>query len=498
MAKPENMVVIISDQHARTFTGCYGHPIVKTPNIDALAADGVLFQNAYCNSPLCVPSRASVATGRYVHDHECWDNSRPYTGKPDSWGHRLNEHGYRATSIGKLHFRSTEDDNGFAEEILPMHVVDGIGMVATIYRDPPVVLSAGLRGVREAGPVQEGVDDSYVEYDRKITQATLDWLSQKADADDDKPWALFVSLVCPHPPYVCPPEYYEMYKPLGRALLPTDYDPDKRPMHPAIEDLRYAMSIPGDCDEEALINVVASYFGAISYLDDNIGKIVSAIRALNGGDRTRILYCSDHGENIGNKALFGKCNMYEESAGVPLILTGSDLPSGARCQTNASLVDIFPTVVEAVGCAPDVRDSDLPGTSLFQIANSEFDPDRVVFSEHHSGGAKSAIYMIRTGKWKYVYYVGYEPQLFDLESDPDERTSLHGSEEHRRIEERCHLILLSIVDPEKVDARAKKDQKARLAALGDAAQVRAKQYSQYSATPVPDFAEQSGVRARKE
>src|SRR5260370_38226106 len=122
--KPANLLFMLSDEHSRIVLGCYGHPMIRTPNLDALAASGVRFSDAYCNSPICVPSRASLATGRYPHRIRFWDNAIPYDGSVPSWGHRLTAAGHAATAIGKLHFRSAADDNGFTEEIMPLPGVD--------------------------------------------------------------------------------------------------------------------------------------------------------------------------------------------------------------------------------------------------------------------------------------------------------------------------------------------------------------------------------------
>ena len=116
----------MSDEHTQRMSGCYGHSTVRTPNIDAMAARGVRFDNAYCNSPICVPSRASFVTGRYVHETGNWDNAAPYTGAATGWGHRLTSQGIPLTIIGKMHFRSVEDDNGFPDEGLIMDVKDGV------------------------------------------------------------------------------------------------------------------------------------------------------------------------------------------------------------------------------------------------------------------------------------------------------------------------------------------------------------------------------------
>ena len=127
MKKAKNMLYIISDEHSRAALGCYGHPLVKTPNLDRLAAQGVRFTNAYTPSPTCVPARASLATGRWVHQLGTWSSAEPYEGQAPSWGERLRADGHRVTSIGKLHFRDSHERNGFSEELIPMHIVNGTG-----------------------------------------------------------------------------------------------------------------------------------------------------------------------------------------------------------------------------------------------------------------------------------------------------------------------------------------------------------------------------------
>ena len=152
--EPSNLVFILSDEHQRDIAGCYGDRIAITPNIDALAARGTRFTNAYTPCPICVPARAALATGRWVHQTKSWDNAAPYHGEPTSWHHRLRDSGHRVVSIGKLHFRATADDNGFSEEILPLHVLDGIGDLIGMLREPPAHARQHAGSGRERGPGQ--------------------------------------------------------------------------------------------------------------------------------------------------------------------------------------------------------------------------------------------------------------------------------------------------------------------------------------------------------
>jgi len=217
--KPANLLFILSDEHNPRVLACSGHPMIRTPNLDRLAANGVRFSDAYCNSPICVPSRASLATGRYVHRIRFWDNAIPYDGSVPSWHHRLRQAGHEVTAIGKLHFRSAEDDNGFTQEVMPLHVVDGIGDPLGWLRDPLPVRKAALRLANDAGCG----NSSYQDYDDKITAAAVDWLRARASAPSDKPWVLFVSLVCPHFPLIARPQWYGLY-PEAEVPLPALYD----------------------------------------------------------------------------------------------------------------------------------------------------------------------------------------------------------------------------------------------------------------------------------
>ena len=196
--KPRNLLFVMSDEHNRRVLGCHGHPVIRTPNLDRLAGAGVRFIDAYCNSPICVPSRASLHTGRYVHDIRFWDNCIAYDGSCRRGRIACGLPAIGSNSIGKLHFRSADDDNGFSQEHMPLHIVDGIGDPIGMLRDPPPRRVASLKLAAEAG---RG-DSNYQSYDDRITAAAEGWLRERAETPDGKPWMLFVSLVCPHFPLV--------------------------------------------------------------------------------------------------------------------------------------------------------------------------------------------------------------------------------------------------------------------------------------------------------
>ncbi len=475
--KPANFLFIFSDQHARRAAGSYGHPLVRTPNLDRLAERGVLFRHAYCNGPICVPSRASLATGRYVHDIGMWDNCRPYHGQVPAWGHRLMDRGHRVVSIGKLHYRDTRDPNGFDEEVVPMHILNGVGMLFTIARNPLPVSKKFAWLVNHAG----AGESTYTEYDRDITSRAVEWIRTEGTKHPDKPWALFVSLVCPHPPWVAPEAFYRLY-PLEDVDLPVAYSLKDRPRHPGLEDYRHFFGVKGEFDEPTLRKVIAAYYGMISYLDANIGRLLEALRDAGLSENTRVLYTSDHGESMGQKGMFSKCNMFEESVGVPMILAGPDSPAGTEVSAPVQLLDVFPTILECTGAAPVEEDTALAGTSLVALANGER-PERVILSEQHSAGAKSAVYMLRTNGLKYVHYVDYPAQLFDLDEDPSELSDVASAPGYAEHLASCEAKLRALLDPRAVDARAKADQAERLERGGGEAAVVARGSPGY--TPAP-------------
>jgi choline-sulfatase len=459
--KPANLLFILSDEHNPRVLGAAGHNMIKTPNLDRLATSGTRFNAAYCNSPICVPSRASLATGRYVHQIRFWDNAIPYEGSVPSWHHRLRDAGHEVTAIGKLHFRGADDDNGFTEEVMPLHVVDGIGDPLGWLREPLPVRKAALRLAEEAG---RG-DSTYQQYDDKITATAVDWLKARAGERRKKPWVLFVSLVCPHFPLIARPEWFDLY-PEDQVPRPALYDAAERgPDHPYIAALRRCAIYDEAFDEARLRRAIAAYFGLVTFVDANVGKLMRTLEATGLSASTRVLYTSDHGDNLGTRRLWGKSTMYEEAAGVPMILAGPDVPEGFVSKEPVSLVDCFPTITAGAGLSAHPQDRDLPGANLVEVAHGTA-PRRTVMSEYHAAAAATGAFMIRKGPFKYVHYVGMPPQLFDLDEDPQERRDLGQDPAWAGLVAECEAELRRVVDPERADALAKADQRARIAAFG--------------------------------
>src|SRR4051812_21763781 len=197
---PKNLLVIMSDEHNPRVLGAAGHALARTPHLDRLSGRGTRFTAAYCTSPICVPSRAGFATGKYPHEIGYWDNADPYDGAVVSWHRVLRDAGHRVVSIGKLHFRGKAgDDHGFSDELLAMHVIDGIGDVKGLVRENIPRRNGYDKLAKLAGPGES----PYTRYDRDIAARAQKWLREEA-GQHRQPWALFVSFVCPHFPLVAP------------------------------------------------------------------------------------------------------------------------------------------------------------------------------------------------------------------------------------------------------------------------------------------------------
>lgn len=460
--KPMNLLYLFTDQHSKFVTGCYGNPYVHTPNLDSLAARGVRFNQAYCNNPICVPSRASMSIGDYGFRHSYWDNSFPYAGKEDSWGTRLVQNGYQVTTIGKLHYKDAASTaGGFPDQRIPLHVRDGIGDLTHSIRDGTMKRPALRQVVLDAGPG----DSDYIHYDRKVAELAAQFLENEGK-NAAAPFCLFVGFVCPHFPWKVPPEILKLYEPYEKLPRPIQWDEGERPMHPAIVKHRRELYLEEMFSEEEMRRAVAAYYGMTTFVDSQIGIVLAALKKAGLEENTRIIYTDDHGDSVGDHGLFFKHTMYEGSVGIPMILSGPDLPKGETVDTCVSLLDIFPTVLENFAIAPTEADRALPGKSLFSVIDGDH-TERPIFAESHCIGFDDSVFMLRYQQYKYIYYAGgYKPQLFHLAVDPHECHDLIDDPEYQSVRQMLDAELKKIADPEALNLRAKREQWDHMMAMG--------------------------------
>lgn len=457
--EPCNNLVIMTDEQDGLALGCAGHPFVRSPHMDALAARGTRFDQAFTPSPICVPARASFATGQWVHQIGYWDNAMGYDGRVPGWGHALQAAGQRVESIGKLHYVNEQAPTGFDHQHDPLHLADGVGQVWGSVRDPMPEESRPSRLFQELGPGQSHYND----YDIASADAAVHWLQERARHPDRQPWTLYVGLVAPHFPLVVPQRFLDH---IDMAALPP---PRLHPMdgferHPWVQ--RHAAFY--DCDAELGTPerrrlALACYYALVEFIDEQIGRILGALQGSGLEANTRVIVTSDHGDNQGARGLWNKSTLYREAVQVPLILAGPQVPRAHVCRTAVNLIDIAPTLVQGAGLRVPAA---YAGRSLLELAQEKDDPQRVGFSEYHAVGSPGAAYMVRQGQWAYHHYVGFEPELFDLSRDAQQTNSLAGLPAHRDTIAHLEGILRQMLDPEATDRRAKDDQNRLVARMG--------------------------------
>ncbi|MDD3251374.1 MAG: sulfatase-like hydrolase/transferase [Lachnospiraceae bacterium] len=464
-----NCVIIFTDQHSKNVLGCYGNPYVKTPNLDLMAAEGVCFDQAYTSCPVCVPARAAMAIGNYGSRYQYWDNAYGYDGRAKSWAGRLGEQDYDVTTIGKLHFINAGPETGFRDQRIPLHIKDGVGDVYGEIRDHEITRPQFRNAILNA---KDGSTD-YIIYDREIARQSVEFLKEKGERAEkveqggyhEKPFTLLTGFVTPHFPLTVPKEYLDLYPDESSIRIPVEFEREQWPHHPVLDDYRRYCCTENLTREEG-IRAIRVYYGLCSFMDEQVGKVLQAIKDNGLAENTRIIYCTDHGDCMGDHGLFFKSTMYEGSAGIPLILSGPDIPKGERRDTSVSLVDIYPTVMDCVGAVADDYDRALPGTSLIPLAEGASIPDRAVYSEYLSFGIYTGEYMIRKNQYKLMYFVNERPMLFDLSKGTEETVNLAEDEAYQDV--LCDMIseLKKVTDPEKTEADARKAQEELLNRFG--------------------------------
>ncbi|TDE08629.1 sulfatase-like hydrolase/transferase [Jiangella asiatica] len=457
MTAPPNIVVVLSDEHTPAATGCYGHPTVRTPNIDRLAAVGTLYESAYCASPMCVPSRLSLLSGRYVHDIGAWDNGVLPDPSVRSWGDHLRAAGYESVLAGRTHFNGADRLWGFDRRLSDdlEHWVDHSGR-------PPRRVPEWQRRTN-SHVAETGVGEHpNTRHDETVTDLVVDYLTSRAQDGGERPFLLYVGYMQPHFPLVAAPEFAAWYDP-STVVLPPTRGAAPEDQHPVIAQLRRSFRNDEPLTDEQQRVATARYWALVSQLDHHVGRILDVIDESPLRDNTVIVYTSDHGEMLGHHGVWQKQCFYEPAVTVPLLVRTPAQARGAaapaRVAGDVSQVDLLPTLRGLAGLPADAS---LPGRDLL---GATVEP-RPVISEYHAQGMLDAGFMLKRGRYKYCAYVGHPPQLFDVVADPEERQDLAGDAAHAQVLAELDAQLRWHLDPDAVDHRAKADQRARAAAVG--------------------------------
>ncbi len=471
--RARNILFIMCDQLRFDYLGCAGHPRLRTPHIDALAARAVRFSRAYAQSPVCGASRMCFYTGRYVHSHGASWNDVPLKVGEMTMGDYLRPLGLRTALVGKTHMRA--DMEGMAR--LGIDPASKIGVLTSECGFEPFERDDGLYGIGPDGRYDER-EPRYNDYLRELGYAGdnpwHDWANAAADDDGellsgwflknagrparipnehsetpymtrramdfiaaagDQPWCLHLSYIKPHWPYIVPAPYHALYD--AADVLPAVRADSERgnhahPVFRAFMDHRVARVFARD---EVRRAVIPAYMGLIAQIDDQLGALFEFMADRDLFADTMIVLTSDHGDYLGDHWLGEKDLFHEPSVKIPLIVfdptKAADKARGTVCEALTESIDLLPTFVEALGGEPQPHR--LEGLSLLPLLRGETPPHwrRHVISEYDyslqpaaraldTGPSASRLFMVADARWKYIHAPGFRPMLFDLQNDPDE------------------------------------------------------------------------------
>lgn len=424
---PPNIVVIMADQLAPQFTGAYGHPLVQTPHMASLAARGARFDAAYCNAPLCAPSRFSFMSGQLISRIAAYDNASEFPASIPTFAYYLRQMGYRTCLSGKMHFVGPDQLHGF-EERLTTDIYPADHAWTPDWEMPDERIDKwyhNMDSVREAGVAATTFQIEYDEETSFFARRRLFEYRMKRT----EPFAMVVSFIHPHDPYVARPEWWNLYENADIDMpVPSQADdPHTRRLMKGIEADVVAVS------DEEVRNARHAYYANTSYFDGKVGEIVKTLTEADLIDNTIIVVTADHGDMLGERGLWYKMNFFEHSARVPMIMAGPGIVPSV-IEEPVSLVDLLPTFIDmaaSTGITAPPPGMPLDGHSLWPLAqgkdaDSGIEPDgtREAIGEYCAEITSHPIFMIRRGSLKYIHCDSDPAQLYYVSRDPMEQQNL--------------------------------------------------------------------------
>ena len=458
-----NIVVIMADQLAPHFTGAYGHPVAKTPNLDALSAKGMRFDAAYCNSPLCAPSRFAFMSGQLISRIAAYDNASEFRATVPTFAHYLKALGYRTCLSGKMHFVGPDQKHGFEDRVTTdIYPSDFAWTPDWEAHDERIdKWYHNMQTVKESGPAQATFQ---IDYDDEVCFAAKRWLfdcARDKATGNEAPFALVASFIHPHDPYVARPEWWNLYDDdeidMPEFVLgPEDQDPFSRRVMDGIE----ASYVP--LTDEEVRRARRAYLANVSYFDSKIGELVQTLDETGELENTILVVTADHGDMLGERGLWYKMNFFEHSARVPLVMAGPGIATGVAGNA-CSLIDLLPTFVEIAGGDESLLGEPIDGRSLMPLARGEQDAVDEAIGEYCAEMTPWPVFMIRRGPLKYIHCDPDPPQLYDLSSDPLEKVNLAGDSAYSKIAEAFAKEVKARWDSEKLRGDILTTQKSRRA-----------------------------------
>jgi choline-sulfatase len=422
-----NILLIMADQMAAPFLRPYGGEVAVTPAIERLAAEGVVFEWAYSNSPLCAPARFAMMTGQLNNRIGAYDNASELPATIPTFVHHLRSAGYQTSLIGKMHFVGPDQLHGYEERLTTDIYPADLGWTPN-WDDPDGRFNWWFHNLNSV--VHAGIADAsnQLDYDDDVGHLAIRKLRDLARTSDDRPWFLTVSFSHPHDPYVTRQEFWDRYD-HDRIDLPTVGPLDPSLLDPHSARLRHVIGADvTEVTEAQIRNARHAYYANCSYIDHWVEKLLATLDYQAMADDTVIVFTSDHGDMLGERGLWYKMTFFENSARVPLIVRQPGGPTG-RVATLASLLDIAPTVLDLAGAQTSETFDAFDGSSLLPLIDSE-QPARTIVGEYLGEGAVAPIFMVRRSRWKFIWSRPDPALLFDLATDPRELRNLAADPDH--------------------------------------------------------------------
>ena len=421
-----NILYIMADQLAAPLLKMYNKSSqIITPNLDKLAEKAVVFDSAYCPSPLCAPSRMSLISGLHVSKIGAYDNACSIGSDVPTYAHYLRDAGYETILAGKMHFIG-DQLHGY-ENRLTADIYPGDYGWAVNWDDPSRRLEwyHNSSSILQAGPC---VRTNQLDYDEEVLHKSKQWLYDYARSPADKrPFCLTVSFTHPHDPYAIEDKYWDMYEDVDIELPKVHINPEDQDPHS--KRLRYVCELEGhDFTDEQIKRARRAYYGAVSYIDDNVGQLVSVLEKCGLADNTIIVFSGDHGDMIGERGLWYKMSYFENSVRVPLLISAPKQFHPHHVSENVSTVDLLPTFVDLVGTKL-IPGLPMDGLTLLPHLYGHEGGHDTALAEYMGEGTVAPLMMIRRGPWKYITCPADPPQLFNLVDDPLEVVNLATSQD---------------------------------------------------------------------
>ncbi|MEE1922321.1 choline-sulfatase [Pseudomonas sp. 148P] len=426
--KRKNILFIMADQMAAPLLPIYAASPIRMPHLSRLAAEAVVFDSAYCNSPLCAPSRFTLVSGQLPSKIGAYDNAADFPADIPTYAHYLRRLGYRTALSGKMHFCGPDQLHGYEERLTSdIYPADYGWAVNWDAPDERPSWYHNMSSVLQAGPC---VRTNQLDFDEEVVFKARQYLYDHVREGGERPFCLTVSMTHPHDPYTIPKAFWDLYSddeiPTPRVpFAQHELDPHSRRLL-KVYDL-WDKPLPVDKVRDAR----RAYFGACSYIDDNIGKLLQTLEETHLAEDTLIVFSGDHGDMLGERGLWYKMHWFEMSARVPLLVHAPGQFAAKRVAASVSTCDLLPTLVELAG---GTLEADLPldGRSLLGHLNGEGGHDEVI-GEYMAEGTISPLMMIRRGAYKFIYSEDDPCLLYDVEADPQELDNLAERPRHAEL-----------------------------------------------------------------